>query len=138
MPELERIAYAGMKYANEQTDKFIKGLIKEGPQTGEEKKKVAVQAMLELAAPELKLTEAKAEILVEAAVQQERASIRPPASTSVRPNTKAAEQAASSAQPASLPPFGGSNLPAGIGGSSPPHASLKAPPLPREVKKGST
>lgn len=77
--QLEKLAETAMRYADEQFHKFMRSLIEEGPRTGEEKKRVAVEAMKELAPAGLTFTDKQAEIAVEAAVQKARTqSLRPP------------------------------------------------------------
>ncbi len=76
---LEKLAVFGIGFAQEQTDKLLKGLIKEGPRTGEQKKEVAITAMRSIAPPGVKFTDQQAAIAVEAVLSKSRSIAPPPA-----------------------------------------------------------
>jgi hypothetical protein len=83
--QIESVATLAMNYAQEQAHKFLKGLVADGPVSPEEKKAVAIAAMRRLAPAGLVITDAQADVAIEAVVQKQR-SIAPPSGGPVFPS----------------------------------------------------
>ena len=76
---IEQMAYLVINFAQEQTTKFLKGLVKEGPMTGEQKLEVAVGAMQTLAKQaNIVLSDETAKIAIEATLQASRGAVPSP------------------------------------------------------------
>jgi hypothetical protein len=79
---LDRLAKMAVDYVEEQVHKGLRKMAQGDPTpppTGEAKKAAAIEAVRSIAPPRAQFTARQIEVAVESAVQQKRASLRPPA-----------------------------------------------------------